>query len=86
VAALVSLDTSARVAYFAPLTPVPTSDVQQFFTIVAHTLAAFSVRYRSGVDVTDYQAPDRTLGIGFGEEDIIVGHTAYLALDATGAW
>ena len=84
VAALIlSLDTSPRAAYFATPKPGKPAVVKELHGALLATLSAPSFQFRFGVDVTDYQAPNRTQGIGpLG--DVIIGHTAYLALGADG--
>ena len=84
VAALIlSLNTSPRAAYFATPNPGKPAVVKQLHAALRTTLSAPSFQYRSGVDITDYQAPNRTQGIGpLG--DIVIGHTAYVPLGAVG--
>ena len=84
VAALVlSLHTTPRAAYFATPKPGKPAVVKELRVALRATLSARSFQYRSGVDVTDYQAPNRTHGIGqLG--NIVIGHTVYLALEADG--
>jgi hypothetical protein len=84
VAAMVlSLNTTPRAAYFATPRPGKPAVVKELREALLATLSAPSFQFRFGVDVTDYQAPNRTQGIGpLG--DIIIGHTAYLSLGADG--
>jgi hypothetical protein len=84
VAAMVlSLTTTPPAAYFAAPKPGKPAVVAQLHAALRADLSAPSFQYRSGVDVTDYQAPDRTQGIGpLGV--IVIGHTAFLALGADG--
>ena len=79
-----SLNTTPRAAYFATPRPGKPAVVKELHTALLATLKAPSFQYRSGIDVTDYQAPDRTEGVGpLG--NIVIGHTAYLALSADGS-
>lgn len=82
VAAMVlSLNTSPRAAYFSSPEPGIPTVVKELHAALRATLSAPSFQSRSGGDAIDYQAPDRTQGIGpLG--DIIIGHTAFLALSA----
>ena len=85
VAMVLSLHTSPHVAYFnAPATGNPVV-VSRFHDVERTTLNAPSFQARSGADVTNYQAPNRTQGVGGANQDIIIGHTAYLALSADGS-
>ena len=80
---ILSLDTSPRAAYFATPKPGKPAVVKDFREALLATLKAPSFQFRFGVDVTDYQAPNRTRGIGpLG--DIVIGKTAYLSLGADG--
>jgi hypothetical protein len=57
--------------------------VKELHAALRATLSAPSFQYQSGVDVTDYQAPNRTQGIGpLG--NVVIGRTVYLALEADG--
>jgi hypothetical protein len=84
VAAMVlSLNTSPRAAYFTSPEPGKPTVVKELHAALRATLSAPSFQSRSGGDAIDYQAPNRTKGIGpLG--DIVIGHTAFLALSADG--
>jgi hypothetical protein len=83
-AALLSLHTAPRVAYFRPLTPGSVAVVSQFHSDVRTTLDAPNFQYQGDLGVINYQAPNRTQAVGL-DQDVIIGRTAYLALSENGS-